>query len=62
MALLGLTTAFLGAVFADLQGNRYTRPFTRLGYGALVAVEMGVSVTGMVSGFGDIVGFIQGVM
>lgn len=41
MPLVGLTVAFIAFVFADLQGNRITRPATRAGFTLLVLVESG---------------------
>jgi hypothetical protein len=41
MALVGIPTAFLGAVIADLRGTDKTRGFTRPAFAVVVAVEIG---------------------
>jgi len=61
MPLLGLTTAFLAAVVADLKGDAQTRPFTRWGFGVvciyhldLVALAAGATA--------DVVGALGGMI
>lgn len=58
MALIGLATAFLGAVVADLKGNAETRWFSRRGFALLVAIEMGVTASGLASAGGDLLGVL----
>lgn len=60
MPLFGTVTAFLAAVFADLKGNGKTRPFTRGGFGSIVLLDAGVTLSGVASFAGDVVGAIAG--
>lgn len=60
MPLVGLPIAFLGACIADLKGSEGTRPFTRTGFWALVALELGISVSGLASFGGDVVATVMG--
>ena len=49
MALFGLVTASLAFVFAELQGSDRTRGATRAGFLGLLLVEMGLTLSGVVS-------------
>lgn len=47
MPLFGLVTAFAIVVFADLQGSRRTRGFTRLAFVGVLLSEWGFSIDGL---------------
>lgn len=59
MTLVGLPTAFLGAAIADLRGSDKTRRFTRPAFAAVVAVEIGGPIGGVVL---NIASYLAGVI
>lgn len=59
MALIGLPTAFIGAVVADMRGDDRTRSLARTGFGAIILYEIGF-LTGVVTFGGDVMGVLAG--
>jgi hypothetical protein len=55
--LVGVPSAFLGLVIAELAGNSQTRPFTRFGFVATL-----LWVGGLPSATGGMVSFLAGVL
>lgn len=47
MALLGLFSAAVSAMVADLAGNEKTRPFTRFAFLWVTLIHSGLSVRGL---------------
>lgn len=58
MPLVGLATAFVAAVLAELGGNDTTRGFTRSAFWVLALVEMGLTLSGLHSFAADAVGVV----
>ena len=58
MPLFGLAAVFLGAVFAELQGNKRTRGFTRSAFVLVCLLEAGFSLDGLSSTLYDLLGVI----
>ena len=58
MPLFGIAAVFLGAVFAELQGNKRTRGFTRFAFVLVCLLEAGLSFDGLSSSLYDVIGVI----
>jgi hypothetical protein len=59
MALVGIPTAFLGAVLADLRGTDETRRFTRPAFAVVVAIEIGGPIGSVLI---DVAAYLAGVL
>jgi len=58
---MGITLAFLGAAAADVAGDPNTRSFTRPAFLGVLALEAGVSITGLASWAGDVLSLAEGI-
>ena len=58
MGLIGIGSAFIAAVAADIAGNDTTRQFSRKGFWGVALLEGGASVSGLASFASDAVGVV----
>ena len=58
MALIGIGSAFIAAVAADIAGSDRTRQFSRKGFWGVALVESGLTLGGVASFGSDVVGVV----